>query len=72
VLAAYAREQGFERVWLLKSPDSAYTLGGPEYFGAAFEALGGEVIGESLYSLNQPDFSAIVTTRANSFKTESF
>ncbi|WP_305985594.1 ABC transporter substrate-binding protein [Roseibium sp. MMSF_3544] len=61
VLASYARDQGLERVWLVKSPDSAYTLGGPEYFGSAFESLGGEVIGESLYSLNQPDFSAIVT-----------
>jgi len=61
VLASYARDQGLERVWLVKSPDSAYTLGGPEYFGSAFEALGGKVIGESLYSLNQPDFSAIVT-----------
>ncbi len=62
VLAGYAREQGFERVWLVKSPDSAYTLGGPEYFGEAFTALGGSVVGESNYSLNQPDFSAIVTT----------
>ncbi|MGD1927283.1 MAG: ABC transporter substrate-binding protein [Paracoccaceae bacterium] len=64
VLATYARDQGFERVWLVKSPDSAYTLGGPEYFGTAFESLGGKVLGESLYSLNQPDFSAIVTTIA--------
>ena len=62
VLAAYAHEQGFENVWLVKSPDSAYTLGGPEYFGSAFEALGGSVVGVSEYSLNQPDFSAIVTT----------
>lgn len=62
VLAGYARDQGYERVWLVKSPDSAYTLGGPEYFGEVFEALGGEIVGESLYSLNQPDFSAIVTT----------
>ena len=62
VLATYARDKGFEKVWLVKSPDSAYTLGGPEYFGSAFEALGGKVVGESLYSLNQPDFSAIVTT----------
>lgn len=62
VLAAYAYEQGFRRVYLVKSPDSAYTLGGPEYFGEAFEALGGEIVGTSLYSLNQPDFSAIVTT----------
>lgn len=62
VLAAYAREQGFENVYLVKSPDSAYTLGGPEYFGEAFEALGGNIVGTSNYSLNQPDFSAIVTT----------
>ena len=62
VLATYARDRGFERVWLVKSPDNAYTLGGPEYFGTAFEALGGKVVGESLYSLNQPDFSAIATT----------
>jgi len=62
VLAAYARDQGFENVYLVKSPDSAYTLGGPEYFGEAFEALGGNIVGTSNYSLNQPDFSAIVTT----------
>jgi branched-chain amino acid transport system substrate-binding protein len=62
VLAQYARDQGFERVYLVKSPDSAYTLGGPEYFGEAFEALGGTIVGTSNYSLNQPDFSAIVTT----------
>ena len=62
VLAAYARSQGFSRVWLVKSPDSAYTLGGPEYFGSAFEANGGKVVGESVYTLNQPDFSAIVAT----------
>lgn len=65
VLAGYARDQGHEKVWLVKSPDSAYTLGGPEYFGEAFSALGGAVVGESSYSLNQPDFSAIVTTIKN-------
>ena len=62
VLAGFARNEGFQNVWLLKSPDSAYTLGGPEYFGEAFTKLGGTVVGESIYSLNQPDFSAIVTT----------
>ena len=62
VLAGYAYDQGLRNVWLVKSPDSAYTLGGPEYFGAAFEKLGGKIVGESNYSLNQPDFSAIVTT----------
>ena len=67
VLAGYARaDQGFEKVWLVKSPDSAYTLGGPEYFGEAFShRLAASVVGESSYSLNQPDFSAIVTTIQN-------
>jgi branched-chain amino acid transport system substrate-binding protein len=36
-------------------------MGGPEYFGEVFENNGGKVVGESLFSLNQPDFSAIVT-----------
>jgi branched-chain amino acid transport system substrate-binding protein len=59
--ALYARELGFGTVYLVKSPDSAYTMGGPEYFGEVFENNGGKVVGESLFSLNQPDFSAIVT-----------
>lgn len=62
VLAGYARDQGLEKAYLLVSPDSAYTLGGPRYFGEVFTGLGGEVVGESSFSLNQPDFSAIVTT----------
>ncbi|MEO1105410.1 MAG: ABC transporter substrate-binding protein, partial [Pseudomonadota bacterium] len=61
VLADYATDQGFERVYIVKSPDSAYTMGGPEYFAEVFEKNGGTMVGESLYSLNQPDFSAIVT-----------
>ena len=61
VLADFAIEQGFSKVYIVKSPDAAYTMGGPEYFATVFEGKGGEVVGESLYSLNQPDFSAIVT-----------
>lgn len=65
VLGAYAAELGYERAWLLKSPDAAYTQFGPEYFGQAFETAGGEVIGEGSFSMGQPDFSAIVTTIQN-------
>ena len=61
LLAEHAREQGHERVYLVRSPDAAYTMGGPGYFATVFEAEGGETVGESLYSLNQPDFSAVVT-----------
>jgi branched-chain amino acid transport system substrate-binding protein len=62
VLGAYASELGYKTTWLLKSPDAAYLLKGPEYFGQVFEAKGGKVIGEGSFTLNQPDFSAIVTT----------
>jgi branched-chain amino acid transport system substrate-binding protein len=62
VLGAYAAELGYKTAWLLKSPDSSYTMKGPEYFGQVFEAKGGKVIGEGSFTLNQPDFSAIVTT----------
>jgi branched-chain amino acid transport system substrate-binding protein len=62
VLGAYAVELGYKTAWLLKSPDAAYTQFGPEYFGAVFTAKGGAVIGEGSYTMNQPDFSAIVTT----------
>jgi len=65
VLADFAIDQGFERVYIVKSPDSAYTMGGPEYFAEVFEKNGGEMVGESLYSLNQPDFSPIVTKIKN-------
>lgn len=62
VLGAYAAELGYKTAWLLKSPDAAYTQLGPEYFGKVFEAKGGKVVGEGSFTMNQPDFSAIVTT----------
>ena len=62
VLGAYAAELGYKSAWLLKSPDAAYLLKGPEYFGQVFESKGGKIIGEGSFTLNQPDFSAIVTT----------
>lgn len=62
VLGAYAAELGFKAAYLLKSPDSSYTLKGPEYFGETFKGAGGAVIGEGSFTMNQPDFSAIVTS----------
>ncbi|MCU0910124.1 MAG: ABC transporter substrate-binding protein [Rhodobacteraceae bacterium] len=62
VLGAYAAELGYKTAFLLKSPDAAYTQFGPAYFGTVFEANGGQVVGEASFTMNQPDFSAIVTT----------
>jgi branched-chain amino acid transport system substrate-binding protein len=61
VLGDYAVERGYRRAYLLKSPDAAYTLKGPEYFGVVFERGGGRIVGEGSFTMNQPDFSAEVT-----------
>jgi len=61
VLANHARARGFQSVYILKSPDSAYTLKLPEYFAESFKAKGGEVLGEGTYSMGQQDFGAEVT-----------
>lgn len=61
VLANHARDRGFQTVYILKSPDSAYTLKLPEYFAESFKAKGGEVVGEGTYSMGQQDFGAEVT-----------
>ncbi|HVR68665.1 MAG TPA: ABC transporter substrate-binding protein [Verrucomicrobiae bacterium] len=58
--AEYAFGQGYRNAYLLRSPDIEYTQM-PLYFSEAFEKLGGKVVGESLYALGQPDFSAEVT-----------
>lgn len=62
VSAKYAREQeGYETVFILNSPDTAYTQKLPEYFAEVFEREGGEVVGKATYSLGQQNFGAVAT-----------
>jgi branched-chain amino acid transport system substrate-binding protein len=61
VSAKYARDQGYETAFILKSPDSAYTQRLPEYFAQVFEREGGEVVGEATYTLGQQNFGSVVT-----------
>ena len=61
VLASYAREQGYENAYILLSRDTPYTEKLPEYFGEAFEAMGGTVVAVGEYTMGQQDFSAEVT-----------
>ena len=61
LLAQYATDQGYKTAYIVKSPDSAYTLRLPEYFAEVFTGLGGTIAGESKYTLGQQDFSAEVT-----------
>lgn len=61
LLADYAIDQGYKTAYIVKSPDSAYTLRLPEYFAQVFKGLGGTLMGEGSYTLGQADFSAEVT-----------
>ncbi|MCY1127481.1 ABC transporter substrate-binding protein [Frigidibacter sp. RF13] len=61
LLAQHAIAKGYKSAYVLKSPDSAYTLRLPEYFAEVFQKLGGTVAGEGTYSLGQQDFAAEVT-----------
>lgn len=61
VLAEYARGEGYENAYILLSRDTPYTEKLPEYFGEAFEALGGTVVAVGEYTMGQQDFSAEVT-----------
>ncbi|MUL84744.1 MULTISPECIES: ABC transporter substrate-binding protein [unclassified Mycolicibacterium] len=58
--AKWALETGHKHAMLLKSPDSAYTNGLPQYFGQVFEAGGGKVVGTIDYGLGQQNFDAVV------------
>lgn len=61
LLAEHAAAKGYKSAYILKSPDSAYTLRLPEYFAEAFTAKGGTIAGEGTYGLGQQDFAAEVT-----------
>jgi branched-chain amino acid transport system substrate-binding protein len=61
LLADYAIDQGYKTAYIVKSPDSAYTLRLPEYFAQVFTGKGGTLVGEGSYTLGQADFSAEVT-----------
>ncbi|MDQ2067800.1 ABC transporter substrate-binding protein [Xinfangfangia sp. CPCC 101601] len=61
MLANHAIEQGYKTAYILTSPDTAYTLKLPQYFGQVFEAKGGTLLGEGTFTMGQQDFSAEVT-----------
>lgn len=64
-IAEFAISEGKKTAYLLSSPDSAYTAGLPDYFGQAFEKMGGRVVGRGTYTMGQPDFSAEITNIKN-------
>jgi branched-chain amino acid transport system substrate-binding protein len=61
LLADFAVKKGYKTAYILKSPDSAYTLRLPEYFAEVFQKKGGTLAGEGTYTMGQQDFAAEVT-----------
>lgn len=61
LLAEFAAKKGYKTAYILKSPDSAYTLRLPEYFSEVFTKKGGTISGEGTYTMGQQDFAAEVT-----------
>ena len=61
LLADFAVQKGYKTAYILKSPDSAYTLRLPEYFAEVFQKKGGTLAGEGTYTMGQQDFAAEVT-----------
>lgn len=61
LLADFALKKGYKTAYILKSPDSAYTLRLPEYFAEVFQKKGGALAGEGTYTMGQQDFAAEVT-----------
>jgi len=61
LLADFAMKKGYKTAYVLKSPDSAYTLRLPEYFAEVFKKKCGTVAGEGTYTMGQQDFAAEVT-----------
>lgn len=47
--AAWAREQGWEKAYLLQDESIEYTKSAGKYFAAAFEELGGTVVGRDAF-----------------------
>lgn len=63
--AEYALGEGYKTAFVIGSPEIPYTENLPKYFAEIFTAGGGEIVGESSYTIDSGDFSAVVTKIAN-------
>ncbi len=69
VAAKYAYDQGYRNAYVIQSTEIPYTKNLPMYFKAAFEKLGGKVLGIEQYRIDAGDYSAQVTKIANLKRT---
>ncbi len=59
-LAEYAAEAGIKRAFLLRSKDETYFDMFPWYFAEAFKRKGGEIVGETNWSVGSTDYSGVI------------
>lgn len=59
-LAAFARDQGYMRAFILLSPETAATRQLPLYFADAFRKKGGALVGQATVDAGQTDFGAAI------------
>jgi len=59
--AEYALAQGYKTAFLVGSPEYPYTANLPKYFAEVFTAGGGQIVGETSFTIGAGDFSAVVT-----------
>ena len=62
MMARFALEQGFDKIFLLSDPNNSYTMGLYSSFKATFTALGGQIAGDLTYDPNAADYSGLINT----------
>lgn len=61
VAANYAMTEGYKTAALIQQNGDDYSTGLAQYFKAAYEGLGGEIVTEQTFQTNESDFKAILT-----------
>ena len=65
-MAKFAYEHGYKTAFVISDPNNAYNAAPAEAFVDAFQKLGGKIVGQESYSLDQPDFPSILAKVKNS------
>ncbi len=62
VMANYAMDEGYTKAAVISQNGDDYSTGLAQYFKAAFEELGGEIVSDVTYNTNESDFNALLTS----------
>ena len=62
VMANYAKDEGYTKAAVISQNGDDYSTGLAQYFKAAFEEMGGEIVADVTYNTNESDFNALLTS----------